>query len=170
GGAAPARTNEGRPSRLEEDRRLDHDRSGEAIPTDPFDPRCELGGDQRMHDRVQARAGGGIGEHDRAERAPIDRPVGGDDRGPERVDDRRGAGASGPVDLVTDPVGVDHARAELGEDRGDRALARADAAREPDCHYRAPHTWRLKTPPPTPGGFKTPPPTPGGSPSSCPSG
>src|SRR5262249_38119238 len=72
--------------------------------------------------------------HDRAERAPIDRPVGGDDGGPERVDDRGEARASGPVDLVTDAVGVDHARAELGEDRGDGALARADAAREPYNH------------------------------------
>ena len=67
----------------------------------------------------------------------------------ERVDDLPASLAAGLVDAMADLVGVDDVRAELGEHRADDALARADAAREPDDHVRC----LLR---PTPGGQALP--------------
>jgi hypothetical protein len=54
------------------------------------------------------------------------------DHGPEALRPRT-------VDLVADLVGVDDVRAELGEDRRHGALARADAAGQPDDGKRSRH-------------------------------
>src|SRR2546428_2264773 len=65
----------------------------------------------------------------------------------EGLDHAREPLAPRTVDLVPDPVGVDDARPELGQDRRYGALARADPAREPDDRSR--HRRRRY---PNPGG------------------
>ncbi len=70
-----------------------------------------------MDDGVQARQRGGVGEHDGPQALAVDGAVGGDDLAAELADHLLPAGRTGPVDLVPDPVGVDHQGAELGQHR-----------------------------------------------------
>src|SRR5262245_16341574 len=135
------------PSRLEHDRRLDDDR-GVAGVARRGDATADLLADQRMDERVQTRERRGISKDDLPERPAIDRAVGPDDPGAEGLDDARESLRPGEIDLVTDPIGVDHVGAELAEDRGHRALPRADAAGQPDhggrrhARPQLPQLWR----------------------------
>jgi len=86
---------------------------------------------QRPHDGGQPRHLLGVAEDARAERAPVDAAVGGDDGRAEGGAQRCHRAAGRHVELVREAVRVDALGAELGERRARRALARGDPAREP---------------------------------------
>ncbi len=87
-----------------------------------------LGAHQRVHDRVQLFARGGVLEHQRAQGRAVKRPVGGEDAGPERGDDRREPGGPGLHDGPCDGVGVDEHRAEFGQLPRDGGFSCGDPA------------------------------------------
>src|SRR5262249_41478267 len=119
------------PPRLEHDRRLDDDRVVPGV-AGGGDAAAYLLADQWMDEGVETCERRGVGEDDFAQRRAIDRAVGPDDLGAEGLDDTSESLRPGKIDLVADPVGVDHTRAELAEDRGHGALPRPDAAGQPD--------------------------------------
>ena len=71
------------------------------------------------------------------EGGPVEATVGGHDAGAEACHDRGQPGGARLDDLAGDRVGVDDHRAVLGEQRGDGALARSDAAGQPTLARRA---------------------------------
>src|SRR5581483_3369003 len=96
------------------------------------DAPLDLARDRGVDEAVQPRERRAIREHDAAERATIDRPVGRDDTLAEGLDDRRVRLRARPVHLVSDLVGVDDLRAELAEDARDGAFPGSDASGEAD--------------------------------------
>lgn len=82
--------------------------------------------DTRMSHLLEFSPSLGIGEHDRAERLPIDRPIRSDDLGPTRANVVPG-GLARLDDLSSERVRVDDRRAECAQISADRALAGRDA-------------------------------------------
>ncbi len=84
-----------------------------------------------MGDRLQSAAGVRIGEHDRAERLPVQAAVGAQQMRPELPDDGRQARRSRRDHLPGDRVRVDHMSTMVGQQLRHRALARADPTGQP---------------------------------------
>jgi len=64
-------------------RRLDHERPVEPLAARSRDAPADLGRDERVHQRVEARAPPPVREHERAERTAIDRAIGPDHARPK---------------------------------------------------------------------------------------
>ena len=82
--------------------------------------------------RPRSRARVFVGERDRAEPLAIELAVGGQDRGAEPRDELGERRLARLDDLARELVGIDHRRAALREHARDGALARRDAAGQPD--------------------------------------
>ena len=99
------------------------------------DPAQELLADRRVRDRLELLAGLVGHERPLGERGAVERAVGQQDLGPERLDQRGRAPAARLDHLARDRVGVDHHRAPLDEHPRDGRLPRPDPAREPDHQH-----------------------------------
>ena len=100
--------------------------------------RDELGGPgphERVGDLLEVGTGPGVAEHQRTERRPVQRTVGGEHLRPEAPPHLGEAGGAGRHDLTRDAVGVDDDRAELAQPGRDGGLARADAPGETDLQH-----------------------------------
>ncbi len=90
-----------------------------------------------MCDRLQATAGGGVGEHHRPERLPIKAAIGTQQMRPElRHNGQQPRRAHGD-DLPRDRVRVDHNGTVAGQHTRHRALARADPTGQPHSQHVA---------------------------------
>ena len=87
-----------------------------------------------MDDRLEGPALRLVGEHDRAHRRPVELALGGEDSGPKAATTSASPSVPAADHLARQQVGVDHHRPELGQHRGDGALARADATGQSHAH------------------------------------
>ena len=92
--------------------------------------------DGRVRDGVERQPGLLVGEGDRRQGLAVDGPVGGEDPGPEAVDQRLVGGAAGRHHVAGHLVGVDEHGAPLDQQVGDGRLARADAAGQADGQHQ----------------------------------
>src|SRR4029077_531032 len=102
--------------------------------------------DHRMQNRLEAIPRPGVAEREFAHGGAVERAASRDRLIAERAAARRDRLARGPRELVRDLVGVHHVHAEPREQRRDRALAAADAARESDrvgLHMNCGKNWRV---------------------------
>ena len=85
-----------------------------------------------MQDRLELCARRGILEHEAAHRRAVEGAGGVGETLAERLEQSRHRLAARGGERARQLVGIDHRRAEGREPRGDRALARSDAAGEAD--------------------------------------
>src|SRR5437588_631429 len=97
----------------------------------PSAPRVVPRAGRGVPDRLHPLAPGGLGEDDRGQLLPVQRPVGSEDV-TELPHDLGQRGLARRDDLARQLVGVDEDCAQARQDLGDRALAGGDAAGETD--------------------------------------
>ena len=109
------------------------DRQHDIGPHAEFLPLPHLGADQRVQDGFEITSCRGVGEHEIAQPAPLERPVAGEYAGPEAREDSGEARCSRGDDRARGLVGVDHGYSEFREAPGHRTLAAGDAAGQTDA-------------------------------------
>ena len=92
--------------------------------------------DGRVRDGIELQPTVLVGEGQGGQRGTVDGAVGGDDPGPEPVDQRLVGRSAGSHHVSCHLVGVDEDRPACHEEVGHGGLARADAARQPDRQHQ----------------------------------
>jgi hypothetical protein len=95
-----------------------------------------------MDGPVEEAARRGVGEDDRAESRPVDRPVGPEDGPPEAGHDLAPGRTAGAHELVGGLVGGIDDRAFIGQEPGDDGFAAGDPPGQGDAEG-AISSWRL---------------------------
>ena len=117
---------------LDHHRRVEHDDTAEFLLGEIVQSPLEDLPDPRMRDRLEPPPALGVGEHDTAERLPVEPPVGCNHPRPELPHDLGERGLARLHHLAGEHVGIDDHRAQHAEHRCDRALAGGDPPGQPD--------------------------------------